>query len=70
MMKERKCVECGAILTDEDVLKIRIENGSWETIPLPMCPNCFKKQMRERAYSEIEESKKSSPFEGFHHSFF
>jgi hypothetical protein len=48
LMKKRKCVKCGASLTDEDVMKIKIEDGSWETIPLPVCPNCFKKQMRER----------------------
>ena len=49
-MKKRKCVECGASLTDEDVMKIKIEDGSWQTIPLPVCPDCFKKQMRERVF--------------------
>ena len=48
LMKKRKCIECGASLTDEDVMKIKVEDGSWETIPLPVCPDCFKKQMSER----------------------
>ncbi len=48
-MIKRKCEKCGANLTDEDVMKIKNENGSWETIPLPLCPDCFSKQMRERA---------------------
>ena len=50
-MKKRKCVKCGANLTDEDVMKIKIDDGSWEIIPLPVCPDCFTKQMRERAFS-------------------
>ncbi len=29
LMEKRKCVECGASLTDEDVMKIKIEDGSW-----------------------------------------
>ncbi len=48
LMKKRKCVRCGASLVNEDVMKIKIEDGSWQIIPLPVCPNCFKKQMRER----------------------
>jgi NAD-dependent SIR2 family protein deacetylase len=48
-MKERKCVKCGARLTDEDVMKIKKENGSWEEIPLSICPDCFTKQMRKQA---------------------
>jgi NAD-dependent SIR2 family protein deacetylase len=48
-MKKRKCVKCGASLTDEDVMKIEFEDGSWETIPLPVCPDCFTKQIRELA---------------------
>jgi len=47
-MKERRCVKCGAPLTDEDVMKMEFEDGSWETIPLPVCPSCFMKQMSER----------------------
>jgi NAD-dependent SIR2 family protein deacetylase len=49
-MKKRKCVKCGANLTDEDVMKIEFDDGSWEIIPLPMCPDCFTKQMRERVF--------------------
>ena len=49
-MKNRKCVKCGASLTDGDVMKIEIEDGSWEIIPLPVCPHCFMKQMREQAF--------------------
>ncbi len=49
-MEKRKCVRCGASLTDEDVMKIRIEDGSWEIIPLPTCADCFEKQMRERVF--------------------
>jgi len=50
-MKKRKCVKCGASLTDEDVMKIKIDDSSWEIIPLPVCPVCFTEQMRERAFS-------------------
>ncbi|MCZ2856504.1 MAG: hypothetical protein O2U62_05375 [Candidatus Bathyarchaeota archaeon] len=48
-MRTRRCERCGTDLTDEDVMKIRNENGSWETIPLPLCPSCFTKQMQARA---------------------
>jgi len=48
-MEERKCVKCGAKLTDEDVMKIKNEDGSWEEIPLSICPDCFTKQMRKQA---------------------
>jgi len=50
-MKERKCEKCGASLTDEDVMKVKFEDGSWEVIPLPVCPNCFAKHMAEQAGS-------------------
>lgn len=33
-------------------MKIKDEEGSWMTIPLPICPDCFRKQMRERAYGK------------------
>ncbi len=49
-MTKRRCVKCGATLTDEDVMKMEFEDGSWETIPLPVCPDCFMKQMSERAF--------------------
>jgi NAD-dependent SIR2 family protein deacetylase len=48
-MKKRKCVKCGASLTDEDVMKIEFDDSSWETIPLPTCPDCFAKQILEGA---------------------
>ncbi len=48
-MEERKCVKCGASLTDEDVIKIEKEDGSWEEIPLLVCPDCFTKQMYKQA---------------------
>ena len=51
LMKKRKCAKCGASLTDEDVMKIRFEDGSWEVIPLPICPDCFAKQMAQQARS-------------------
>jgi len=49
---ERKCENCGAILSAEDVMKIKFENGSWETIPLTVCPRCFKERMRQMAHPE------------------
>jgi len=55
-MKKRKCARCGASLTDEDVMKIELAEGSWETIPLPVCPDCFTEQMRELAYARRGES--------------
>ncbi|MCW4027603.1 MAG: hypothetical protein NWE76_08990 [Candidatus Bathyarchaeota archaeon] len=54
----RKCERCGAALTDEDVMKIQIEDGSWETIPLPVCPGCFAQQMRELALDRRQESER------------
>ena len=50
-MTKRKCEKCGASLTDEDVMKLKLEDGSWQVIPLPVCPACFTKQMAERARS-------------------
>ncbi len=49
MRIRRRCKQCGADLSDEDVMKIQDENGSWETIPLPLCPDCFTKHMQARA---------------------
>ena len=51
LMKERKCAKCGASLTDEDVMKVKFEDGSWEVIPLHVCPDCFAKHMAEQARS-------------------
>ena len=38
VLSERKCVRCGARLTDEDVMKIILEDGSCETFPFSTCP--------------------------------
>jgi hypothetical protein len=46
---ERKCEKCGAILTDEDVMKIILEDGTCEVFPFSTCPECFKKELLERA---------------------
>jgi len=51
LMKKRKCAECGASLTDEDVMKMKFEDGPWQVIPLPICPDCFAKRMVEQARS-------------------
>jgi len=45
---ERKCVECSAALTDDDVMKIILEDGSCEVFPLFTCPECFKKDMLKK----------------------
>lgn len=50
LTKERRCVNCGATLTDEDVMKMEFEDGSCEIIPLPVCPDCFVKRMSEREF--------------------
>ena len=46
---KRKCVDCGADLTDEDVMKIILEDGSCEVIPFSRCPKCFTKELMENA---------------------
>lgn len=48
-LQKRKCTECSAELTDEHVMKIKLEDDSWETVPLTICPECFKKQIRKMA---------------------
>ena len=48
-MGKRKCVGCGADLTDEDVMKIIMEDGSCEVIPFSRCPECFTKELMENA---------------------
>jgi len=48
-VKMRKCEKCSEILTNEDVMKIAYEDGSYETISLDVCPKCFKKRMQELA---------------------
>jgi len=49
MLGERKCVGCGAVLTDEDVMKIILEDGTCEVFPLSTCPECFKKELLKTA---------------------
>ena len=48
-MGERKCEGCGVKLTDDDVMKIILEDGSCETFPFSKCPECFKKELLEKA---------------------
>lgn len=49
---KRKCVDCGADLTDEDVMKIILEDGSFEVFPFSKCPKCFTKELMESARSK------------------
>ena len=49
-LTDRKCERCGADLTDEDVMKIVLEDGSCETFPFSTCPECFKKELLEKAH--------------------
>jgi hypothetical protein len=46
---KRKCVGCGAELTDEDVMKVIFEDGSCEVFPLSTCPECLKKELAKKA---------------------
>ena len=48
-MTDRKCAECGAPLTEEDVMKLTFEDGSSEVIPLTLCPKCFTKALAGQA---------------------
>ena len=48
-MEQRKCAKCGAPLTDEDVMRLEIEDGVFEVIPFTLCPKCFTKELAERA---------------------
>ena len=48
-VKKRKCEKCGIPLRSEDVMKIKLENESWELVPIPMCPHCFKERMKKLA---------------------
>ena len=53
-MGERKCERCGTDLSDDDIMKIILEDGSCETFPLSTCPACFKKDMLEKAQGAKE----------------
>ena len=44
-LNNRKCITCGAELTEEDVMKIIMEDGTFEVFPLSTCPDCFKKNL-------------------------
>ena len=49
-MAKRRCVDCGVELTDEDVMKIVLEDGSYEIIPFSRCPKCFAKELKASSY--------------------
>lgn len=49
VLSKRKCVDCGAELTDEDVMKIVLEDGSCEVLPFSRCAKCFTKELEECA---------------------
>ena len=42
-------MNCGAALSDEDVMKIILEDGSCEVFPLSTCPKCFEKELLKKA---------------------
>ena len=48
-LAERKCECCGAVLGDEDVMKIVMEDGSCEVFPFSKCPKCFAEELSKRA---------------------
>jgi DNA-directed RNA polymerase subunit RPC12/RpoP len=48
----RKCVNCGAQLTEEDVMKIISEDGNCEVFPLSTCPECFKKNLMKSKHQQ------------------
>jgi hypothetical protein len=52
LVNERRCEGCGTVLSEEDVMKIQLEDGSWETVPLPLCPRCFKESLVKLADKE------------------
>jgi len=52
LAEQRRCEGCGAALSEEDVMKIQLEDGSWEMVPLPLCPKCFKESLVQRAMKE------------------
>ena len=49
MAKNRKCEKCGASLSDEDVMKIKVAEGYWEVVSFTLCPKCFTDNMRALA---------------------
>ncbi|MBT8171600.1 hypothetical protein KJN74_01840 [Candidatus Bathyarchaeota archaeon] len=51
-MISRKCKCCGIDLSDEDVMKIILEDGSSEIFPFSTCPKCFAKELVQRKNPE------------------
>jgi hypothetical protein len=49
VLVERKCESCGALLGEEDVMKIVLEDGSFEVFPFSKCPKCFAEELSKRA---------------------
>jgi NAD-dependent SIR2 family protein deacetylase len=47
--EQAKCAKCGTALSEDDVMKVKLEDDSWATIPLPLCPSCFTARMRRLA---------------------
>jgi hypothetical protein len=45
-------VDCGVDLTDEDVMKVVLEDGSYEIIPFSRCPECFAKELKASSYRD------------------
>ena len=51
LMKKRKCAKFGVSLINEDVMKVKFDDKSWQVIPLRVCPDCLAKQIAEQASS-------------------
>lgn len=51
-LDKRKCIDCGAFLTEEDVMKIIMEDGKCEVFPLSTCPECFKKNLMKTVHKK------------------
>ena len=43
----RRCTGCGAVLGDDDVMKLVFEDGSCEIFPFSTCPECLKKELEK-----------------------
>ena len=48
--KTLQCADCGADLTDEDVMKVILEDGSCEVFPFTRCPECLKKELARKVH--------------------
>ena len=51
-LDKRKCIGCGALLSEDDVMKIIMDDGSSEVFPLSTCPECFKKDLLKTAHQQ------------------